>query len=74
VTYTEAVEEYFRSRPAVWINGMTLACVGGSYAWRSRVSDCRRRRGMKIENRQRRVTSDGQIVSEYRFVLDSERE
>lgn len=67
MTFAEAVRDYFTTRPNTWINGMTLSHVGGCYAWRSRVSDCRQR-GMTIENRQRTV--DGHTVSEYRFVLD----
>ena len=68
MSFVQAVAEYFRHRPNVWVNGMDLAHVGGCYAWRSRVSDCRRL-GMTIENRQRSSTY-GQIVSEYRFVPD----
>lgn len=64
-TFRGRVEEYFRARPDQWIDGLAIAQVGGAYAWRSRVSDCRTL-GMTIENRQRKV---GEItVSEYRFV------
>jgi hypothetical protein len=67
MSFVQAVAEYFRHRPNIWVNGMDLSHVGGCYAWRSRVSDCRRL-GMTIENRQR--PSHGQTVSEYRFVPD----
>lgn len=65
---------FFRSHPDVWIDGRELALEGGSYAWRTRVSNLRRPPyGMVIENRQRRVhRPDGSqfVVSEYRFVPD----
>ena len=64
-TFRGRVEDYFRARPDQWIDGLVIARVGGAYAWRSRVSDCRTL-GMTIENRQRKV---GEVtVSEYRFV------
>jgi hypothetical protein len=64
-TFRDRVEDYFRTRPSQWIDGLAIAQVGGAYAWRSRVSDCRAL-GMTIENRQRKV---GELtVSEYRFV------
>jgi len=64
-TFRDRVEEYFRARPDQWIDGLAIAQVGGAYAWRSRVSDCRTL-GMTIENRQRKV---GEVtISEYRFV------
>jgi hypothetical protein len=64
-TYVEAVADFFRRRPGQWIDGLTLASVGGAYAWRSRVSDCRQKFHMSIENRTRRVGR--RVVSEYRF-------
>jgi hypothetical protein len=65
VTYCDRLAELFTSRPGEWIDGMELARTAGIYAWRSRASDIRRR-GMTIENRQRR---EGQrTVSEYRYV------
>jgi hypothetical protein len=75
-TLTARVAALFRAQPNNWIDGTHLARVGGRYAWRSRVSDCRKSPfSMTIENRQRRVrTSDGQpyTVSEYRFVPPTE--
>ena len=55
VTLADRLADYFKARPNVWIDGMQLASVAGSYAWRSRCSDIRRKFGMVIENRQRRV-------------------
>lgn len=64
-TYVEKVAQLFRSRRFKWIDGMTVAKVGGVYAWRSRIADARRRFNLPIENRQRRVGS--RIKSEYRL-------
>ena len=54
-TLTEKLAAFFRAHPSQWIDGMQLAAVAGSYAWRSRCSDVRVKFGMVIENRQRRV-------------------
>jgi hypothetical protein len=70
-TFVDAVAAYFTARPGVWLDGRALATVGGAYAWRSRISDCRRL-GMTIENRIRTVYGpDGRRlfrVSEYLYV------
>ncbi len=66
VTFRDAVADHLKARPSQWVDGLTLASLGGAYAWRSRVSDCRTQLGMLIENRQRKV---GELtISEYRFV------
>jgi hypothetical protein len=66
---------FFKARPGEWIDGLQLAEIAGSYAWRSRVSDVRRGpHGLNIQNRLRRVErSDGThyTVSEYRLVPGS---
>lgn len=75
----EKLAAYFKARPNQWIDGRRLEDIAGRYAWRTRVSDCRRQLGMTIENRQRRVRRvlnlDGEdcdlgsyTVSEYRYV------
>lgn len=56
---------FFKTHPNEFINGLALAPVAGSYAWRSRVAELRTKLGMDIENRQRLV--DGVTVSEYCF-------
>lgn len=66
-TYRAAVAELLNSRPNEWIGGIELAHIGGFYAWRSRVSDCRTQLGMRIENRVRTL-ENGVKVSEYRVV------
>jgi len=65
-SFRDAVALYFRTRPNVWIDAVSLEFVGGRQAWRSRVSDCRTDLGMTIENRLRKV---GEItISEYRYL------
>jgi hypothetical protein len=70
-TFVGKVADFLRSHAHQWIDGRDLSRLGGCYAWRSRVSDCRRAPfNLRIENRQRRVrTDDGRtvIVSEYRY-------
>ena len=65
-TFLEDVAALFSRRPGEWIDGLTVAAVGGAYAWRTRVSECRTKLGMVIENR---VRSEGRRkVSEYRYL------
>ena len=49
-TLNDKLEAFFKARPNTWIDGKDLAEVAGGYAWRSRVSDLRRFRGMDIVN------------------------
>lgn len=69
MSLTERVAAYFKARPGEWIDGRFLMPVGGAYASRSRISDCRTTLGMVIENRQRRITTDRGTftISEYRY-------
>ena len=67
MTYRDAVAAYFRAYPLVWIDGIELAKVGGCYASRSRIADCRTQLGMDIENRVRKANPNGRKVSEYRY-------
>ena len=74
----EALARHFSAHPGEWIDGRELARIAGAYAWRSRVSDCRRKLGMHIENRQRSEYSwdalacswrdQPYVVSEYRYL------
>ena len=66
-TYRDEVAALFRTLPAIWIHGENLAEVGGYYAWRTRVSDCRKQLGMVIENRQYREPN-GRTRSQYRYL------
>ena len=73
-TFTGRVAEYFKARPGQWIDGRQLETIGGRYAWRSRVSDCRRDFGMVIANRVRTIKTvvgvyrEGKINDEAAFV------
>lgn len=77
-TLCDKLAAHFQQHAGEWIDGMALSRIAGQYAWRSRVSDLRKR-GMVIENRVRRVTrrdcrcgnpacSCHAKVSEYRYV------
>jgi hypothetical protein len=63
----DKVAQHFQAHPLVWLDGIELEHIGGRYAWRSRVSDCRLELGMDIQNRQRRFDVNGKrwTVSEY---------
>jgi hypothetical protein len=54
-SFRDAVADYFRQHPDQWINATRLEAIGGRFAWRTRVSECRRQCGMTIENRVRQV-------------------
>jgi hypothetical protein len=64
--FRDRVAAYFRARPGEWIDGLALEQIGGRYAWRSRVSECRASYGMRIVNRLRK-RADGSTISEYRY-------
>lgn len=71
-TFTDAVADVFRARPNEWIDARELMGIGGMYAWRTRISDARKR-GMVIENEWHTVhTADGGTcrVSRYRWVTE----
>ena len=71
MTYVERVAAYFRERPNQDIDGLELATVGGAYAWRTRVSDCRKL-GMVIESRIL-TKPNGVKQSLYRYVPAKEQ-
>lgn len=50
----DKLEAYLKARPNQWIDGIWLENIAGRYAWRTRLSDLRKKRGMTIQNRQRR--------------------
>lgn len=66
-TFTLRVAELFRSKPNQWISAYELMEVGGSMAWRSRISNARLKYGMAIENKVDREPN-GVAHSYYRFV------
>lgn len=55
-TFRNDVANHFKNHVGEWINGLDLARIGGAYAWRTRVSECRKQLGMKIQNRLRKNT------------------
>jgi hypothetical protein len=67
----DRLEAFMRAREGVWIDGRELAKVAGAYAWRTRVSDLRKR-GYQVANRKRHVAYAGgshYTISEYRLTL-----
>ena len=69
--FTTLVCRYFLARPNAWISAYDLQRVGGEWAWRTRVSECRRRYGMTIQNQTFRKTDPAGnrfTISQYRYV------
>lgn len=66
-TFRDQVAAFLKARPGQWVDGLTLASVGGVYASRTRISECRRQLGMTIRNRVRRKPN-GVKVSEYCYI------
>ena len=64
----DKVEALFRSRVGEWIDAHDLQKAGGSFAFRTRISDCRLKRAMHIENREQRNERNEVIGSWYRFL------
>ncbi len=62
--------QFFRAHELTWIESRELERIAGRNAWRTRVSDCRVKLGMTIENRQQRISTDDgfAILSEYRYL------
>ena len=70
----DAVAAYFRAHVNEWVNASALMDVGGTLAFRTRVSECRLRLGMYIENKQvRDFNLDGSlnVQSFYRYLKES---
>ena len=70
-TFTARVADLFRAKPGEWIDARDLMAVGGTFAWRTRVSDARRQFGLAIENKTEHVrTPDGRRYTRslYRYV------
>ena len=66
-TFRDAVALRLSARAGQWVNADDLMAVGGKYAFRTRVSECRRQLGMTIENKVER-NADGVATSWYRYV------
>ena len=63
---TEAVRALFIARPHEWIDGRQLAQIGGYAAWRTRLSECRQRYQMRIDNEV--IRHEDHTVTRYRYV------
>ena len=71
-TFRDAVAQFFKDRPNVWIPAIQFETVGGRQAWRTRISECRDQLGMNIENRVRvikRPDGTSYRLSEYRYTV-----
>lgn len=64
----EQVAALLTRRKGRWVLWSDIARVGGACGWRTRISQCRTRMGMVIDNRQRHIkTRQGvRTISEYR--------
>lgn len=72
-TRAERLFDYFMDREGVWIDSYQLEKLGGRCAWRTRVSDCRKRARLlrrDIVNRQRRqrIGKRQYTLSEYQLI------
>lgn len=50
LSLTDRLEQFLRAHPGEWLTMDALAEVAGVGGWRSRLSDCRRKRRMFIEH------------------------
>lgn len=66
MSLTLRVAEYFKAHPNEWINLEVLMTLGGRYAVRTRISDCRLHLGMTIANKVER-DARGVATSYYRY-------
>lgn len=66
----DAVAEFFKEHQGQWIAASALADIGGTLAWRTRISEARRQLGMHIENRQEKDYVGGvlNVRSYYRYL------
>jgi hypothetical protein len=69
-TFRDRVADHFKAHAGQWIDGLVLEDIGGKYAWRTRVSDCRKQLAMQIDNRIE-TRADGSKRSLYRYVPTS---
>ena len=72
----DRLEAHFKAHEGMWIDARNLLPIAGTFAWRTRVSECRRELGMAIENRQWRETlPDGRTitVSQYCYIKPVEQ-
>lgn len=67
VAYRDRVAAFLRARPNEWVSAYTLMEIGGTLAFRTRVSEVRRLHGWRIDNKVVRAPS-GLATSYYMFV------
>jgi hypothetical protein len=72
VTFRDHVAAYLRAHPNEWVSAYVLMEIGGTLAFRTRVSECRRDLGMPITNQ---VVRDerGVATSWYRYAPTPEQ-
>lgn len=64
--YRDRVAAFLRARPNEWVSAYTLMKIGGTLAFRTRVSECRCQLGMTIDNKVVRAPS-GMATSYYMY-------
>ncbi len=65
IALRDVLAAHFKQHEGEWVDGRVLMQLAGAYAWRTRVSDCRRQLGMTIDNR---ILRNGKFkTSEYRY-------
>ena len=71
---TERMRDFWLAHPDTWIGYRELALEYGIGGWRTRISECRRRYGMQIDQRLEMVLGpDGRQfyrLSEYRYTTN----
>lgn len=75
MTRVDRLAAYFTAWPDRWIDARELMGIAGTMAWRTRVSNLRRKRKWVIDNRLRRVkirTGETITISEYKYVPRTE--
>lgn len=69
-TLRQNVIALLKSRAGQWVDGHELAKAGGTFAFRTRISEARRLDGLDIVNRTRRIrlaNGDHFTVTEYQY-------
>lgn len=68
MTLCAALADYFKARPGQWVDGHALLEVGGTFAFRTRISELRRPPySMTIENQTERCSFMGRSWTETRY-------
>lgn len=67
VSLRDAVASYFRAHPHEDVSNWTLMEIGGSQAWRTRVSECRTVLKMDIAKPRLSRSESGAVTSWYRY-------